>query len=202
MADTITEPETTEPEEPETPETTPAEMGTEVDSDKAVEKLQKRLGKETAEKKDLQTQLDEAVAKLKQVQEGKGPKKLSDDEKEVEANKAKDQQIIDLQNKLKLTQSKVETNDVLKEAGLTVSSDVLDLVVSVDDKKTLANAKALIEYSNSVKDGARKEFMKGIPPRDGGDTKKKPTSLNDMSMTEQSQLMRDDPDLYQKLSRK
>lgn len=194
--------ETTENTEVETPETPATEETPAVDSEKAVEKLQKRLSKETAEKKDLQGQLDEALAKLKDLSEGKGPKKLSDDEKAAKAQSEKDKQIQELQDKLKITQSKVETNDVLKEAGLTVSSDMLDLVVSADDKRTLGNAKALIEFANSVREEARKEFLKGTTPRDNGDTKARPTSLKGMSLTAQSELMRDDPKLYEQLSQK
>ena len=96
----------------------------ELDSEKVVEKLQKRLASKTAAEKETKTQLEQALARIEELEKGgkKGVKDLSDEEKATKAQQE-------------------------KEAGLTVGKDILSIVVSEDDVRTLANVKALINYT-------------------------------------------------------
>lgn len=200
----IMEPEenTTKTTETE-PTETEQEESTTVDSDKVVEKLQHRLGKEQADKNNLAKQLEEANKKLEALQKSKGDvKDLSEKDKKVAAEKEKDDQIKQLQDQLKLTNAKVQTNEVLKEAGLSVSSELLDMIVSTDDEKTYANTKAQIDFANAVQDAVRKEYLTGTTPKDTGNTIKNitETDFGKMTYDQKAKLQKDNPDLFKKMT--
>ena len=91
---------------------------------------------------------------------------------------------------------------MLKEAGLSVGSELLDVIASVEDDKTYANAKALINFANQVAESTRKELLKGKTPTDNVANPVKVTSLKGMSLSDRSQLAEDDPTLYNKLKNK
>lgn len=172
-----------------------------IDSDKVVEKLQKRIGKEQAEKNDLATQLESAKAELEKLKKP-NVTKLSEEDKKAQAEKEKDNQIKDLQDQLKLTQSKVQTNEVFKEAGLSVSPEMLDMVVSTDDNTTYDQAKALIDFANAIKESARQEFLKGTTPAASGKAVATVTQsqFNAMTMAQKVQLHASDPEQFNKLT--
>mgnify|MGYP006912744442 CR=1 FL=1 len=64
---------------------TPEDDEKKVDSDKIVEKLKKRIGKEQASKHDLEKQLKDAQAEIERIKSGKSVKKLSDEDKAKKA---------------------------------------------------------------------------------------------------------------------
>ncbi|MEQ7302951.1 capsid assembly scaffolding protein Gp46 family protein [Enterococcus avium] len=195
-----------ETEETQVDETTAEEEATEkdLDSEKVVEKLQKRLASKTFEEKETKTQLEQALSRIEELENAgkKGVKELSDEEKEKNAQQEKDKTIQDLQDKLKLAEAKTETDAVFKEAGLSVTSDVLDMVVSVDDTETFSNAKALIQFANSVQEATRKEFLKGTTPKVSGQTTKTYTQseFDAMTYSERAKLATDSPDQFRKLT--
>lgn len=133
-------------------ETAAEETGTdekELDSEKVVEKLQKRLASKTAAEKETKTQLEQALARIEELENAgkKGVKELSDEEKVAKEQQEKDAEIAKLKAQIKIAESTQQADEVLKEAGLAVGKDVLALVVDEDDSKTLANVKALINYT-------------------------------------------------------
>lgn len=142
----------TETDETHTEETAAEETETdekELDSEKVVEKLQKRLASKTAAEKETKTQLEQALARIEELENAgkKGVKELSDEEKAAKEQQEKDAEIAKLKAQIKIAESTQQADEVLKEAGLAVGKDVLALVVDEDDSKTLANVKALINYT-------------------------------------------------------
>lgn len=137
-------------------------------SDEIVSKLQKRIGKEQASKNDYKDRLEKAEAKIKELTAGKSVKQLSDDDKAKNEADEKDKTIKELQAKLARQTSLNETDKVFKEAGLKVDDDVLNMIVTNDDKQTYANAQALINYTNKVQEEVRKSFLKGATPKHNG----------------------------------
>lgn len=121
----------------------------ELSSDKVVEKLQKRLASKTAAEKETKSQLDQALERIEELENAgkKGIKELSDEEKAAKAQQEKDAEIAELKAKIKIAESTQQADEVLKEAGLTVGKEILSIVVSEDDARTLANVKALINYT-------------------------------------------------------
>lgn len=139
-----------------------------LDGDELVKKLQKRIGKEQNEKHSLQDQLDKANAKIKELQSGKSIKNLSDEDKAKKAEDEKDKEIASLRAQITRRDNIKQTDEVFKDAGLTVGDDVLNMVVVDDDKQTYANVQALIKYTNQIQSGVKKELLKGSTPKNNG----------------------------------
>lgn len=139
-----------------------------LDGDELVKKLQKRIGKEQNEKHSLQDQLDKANAKIKELQSGKSINNLSDEDKDKKAEDEKDKEIASLRAQITRRDNIKQTDEVFKDAGLTVGDDVLNMVVVDDDKQTYANVQALIKYTNQIQSGVKKELLKGSTPRNNG----------------------------------
>lgn len=138
-----------------------------LDGDKLVKKLQKRIGKEQNEKHSLQDQLDKANEKIKQLQ-SKSIKDLSDEDKAKKAESDKDKKIASLEAQITRRDNIKQTDEVFKEAGLNVSDDVLNMVVVDNDKQTYANVQALIKYTNQIQSGVKRELLKGYTPKING----------------------------------
>lgn len=150
---------------------TPEDDDKKVDSDKIVEKLKKRIGKEQASKHDLEKQLKEAQAEIERIKSGKSVKKLSDEDKAKKASDEKDAKIAELEAKLARNEAIKQTAEVFKESGLNVSDKVLDMVVANDDEKTYANVQTLIEFAQSIQSDTKKGMLKGHTPRQNGNNK-------------------------------
>ncbi len=151
---------------------TPEDDEKKVDSDKIVEKLKKRIGKEQASKHDLEKQLKDAQAEIERIKsDGKSVKKLSDDDKAKKASDEKDAKIAELEAKLARNEAIKQTAEVFKESGLNVSDKVLDMVVANDDEKTYANVQTLIEFAQSIQSDTKKGMLKGHTPRQNGNNK-------------------------------
>lgn len=146
-----------------------------LDGDKLVKKLQKRIGKEQNEKHSLQERLDKANAKIKELQSGKANKDSLDIEATMSKESEKDKEIASLRAQIARRDNIKQTDEVFKEAGLTVSDDVLNMVVVDDEKQTYANVQALIKYTNQIQSGVKKDLLKGSTPRTNG----KPTMTKD-----------------------
>lgn len=183
-------------------ETKENEEGQGVDSDKIVEKLQKRIGKEQSEKNDYAKQLAEAQKQLEEFKNGKSVHKLSENEKAKKVAAEKDNQIKELETKLKLAESTQQTDAVFKEAGFNVGSDVLNMVVNTDDEKTYANAKALIDFANSIRTDTKQEFLKGKTPTASGKPVKTVSvdEFNKMTYLEKAELAKNNPENFRKLT--
>lgn len=154
-------------EQPKNDGTDPKEEK-QLDGDKLVKKLQKRIGKEQNEKHSLQDQLDKANEKIKQLQSGKSIKDLSDEDKAKKAESDKDKKIASLEAQITRRDNIKQTDEVFKEAGLNVSDDVLNMVVVDNDKQTYANVQALIKYTNQIQSGVKRELLKGSTPKING----------------------------------
>ena len=164
----------TNEEQPKDTGTDPKEDN-KLDGDKLVKKLQKRIGKEQNEKHSLQEQLDKANAKIKELQSGKVNKDSLDIEATMSKESEKDKEIASLRAQIARRDNIKQTDEVFKEAGLTVSDEVLNMVVVEDEKQTYANVQALIKYTNQIQSGVKKDLLKGSTPRTNG----KPTMTKD-----------------------
>lgn len=80
----------------------------------------------------------------------------------------KDKEIASLRAQITRRDNIKQTDEVFKDAGLTVGDDVLNMVVVDDDKQTYANVQALIKYTNQIQSGVKKELLKGSTPRNNG----------------------------------
>lgn len=164
------------------------------DGDKVVEKLQKRIGKVQAEKNDFKEKYEAALKQIEALQKGEDPNKEpepDDNQKRINA----------LEAQIKHRDMLDQARTVITEAGFSVPKNLLDALVVDDDKQTLANVKAVVEYTNTVQEGARAQYMKGkTPPATGAAAKKLTKSeFNHMSFAEKMKLAGDNPQLYAQL---
>lgn len=139
-----------------------------IDGDKTVEKLKKRLDSKTAENHDLKQKYEEQSQLLDDLKSGrKSIKELASDDKKSKEEIEKDKEIARLKSEIARSKALSDTDAVFKSEGLVVSDEVLSMVVGngTDNETIYNNAKALTDLINTVKEDARKEFMKGTTPR-------------------------------------
>ena len=150
------------------------------DNDKIVEKLQKRIGKEQAEKNETKTQLEQALARIGELEKGgkKSVKEKSDEEKAAELQKAKDDEIASLKAQIKISNITSQADEVLKESGIALSAAELGLV-DVDEEKTYSNVKTFL----NLLDNQRSQWEKA---RNTGTTPKLVPSNNDVDVFKQA----------------
>lgn len=195
-------------EAPETnvEETTAEETETEekLDSEKVVEKLQKRLASKTAAEKETKSQLEQALARIEELENAgkKGVKTLSDEEKAVKAQEEKDAEIAKLKSQIKIAESTQQADEVLKEAGLAVGKDILALVVAEDDTQTLANVKALITYTQDQQAKWEVRRNTGTTPKRTINNQNTVTQeqFDAMPYAQKSALASSNPELFKKLT--
>jgi hypothetical protein len=173
-----------------------------VDADEIVKKLQKRIGAEQSKKNSYKEQLDNALKEIEKLKSGKSVKTLSDEDRAKKDVDEKDKEIAALKSQIARRQTLDDTDQVLRENGLVVPSDVLNFLVSDDADNTYSNVKAFIDYTETVKDSVREEFKKGRTPRVSGTTAKA-VSQQDFDMMTQKErvaLFHTDPELFRKLT--
>lgn len=151
------------------------------DNDKIVEKLQKRIGKEQAEKNETKTQLEQALARIEELEKGgkKSVKEKSDEEKAAELQKAKDDEIASLRAQIKISNITSQADEVLKESGIALSAAELGLLVDVDEEKTYSNVKTFL----NLLDNQRSQWEKA---RNTGTTPKLVPGNNDVDVFKQA----------------
>lgn len=187
---TADEPKKTEPEQKK------------VDADEIVKKLQKRIGAEQSKKNSYKEQLDNALKEIEKLKSGKSVKTLSDEDRAKKDVDEKDKEIAALKSQIARRQTLDDTDQVLRENGLVVPSDVLNFLVSDDADNTYSNVKAFIDYTETVKDSVRGEFKKGRTPRVSGTTAKAVSQkdFDGMTQKERVALFHADPELFKKLT--
>lgn len=145
-----------------------------VDTNKIISKLKGRISKEQKSKHDLQQENEALKKQLEQyadLQSGKSIKDLSDEEKAKKAESDKDKRIAELEATIKRNKALRETQEIFVESGLNVSNEVLEMVVADDAKTTLANATAITNLIENVKETTRKELLAGKTPQNFGKPK-------------------------------
>lgn len=155
-------------------ENTDVEDAQKVDTNKIISKLKGRISKEQKSKHDLQQENEALKKQLEQyadLQSGKSIKDLSDEEKAKKAESDKDKRIAELEATIKRNKALRETQEIFTESGLNVSNEVLEMVVADDAKTTLANATAITNLIENVKEATRKELLAGKTPQNFGKPK-------------------------------
>lgn len=138
-----------------------------VDPEKVIEKLQKRIGKEQADKNETKTQLEQALARIEELEKGgkKSIKEKSDEEKAADLQKEKDDKIAALEAQIKLSNITSEADEVLKESGIALKAEELALLVDVDEEKTFSNIKTLLGLLENQRIQWEKGRNTGVTPK-------------------------------------
>ena len=137
------------------------------DADKIVEKLQKRLDSKVKAEKETKTQLEQALARIEELEQNgkKSVKEQSAKEKEAEEQKAKDDEIAKLKQQIKLAEVTQQADEVLKESGLSLGKDMLSLLVNEDEEQTYSNVKSLIAFLDNQQQQWEVKRNTGVTPK-------------------------------------
>ena len=174
------------------------------DNDKIVEKLQKRIGKEQAEKNETKTQLDQALSRIEELEKGgkKSVKEKSDEEKAAELQKAKDDEIASLKAQIKISNITSQADEVLKESGIALSAAELGLLVDVDEEKTYSNVKTFLNLLDNQRSQWEKARNTGTTPKrvPGNVISVDKDKFDSMTYAEKAELAKSNPDEFKKLT--
>jgi hypothetical protein len=174
------------------------------DSDKIVEKLQKRIGKEQAEKNETKTQLEQALARIEELENGgkKSVKEKSDEEKAAELQKAKDDEIASLKAQIKISNITSQADEVLKESGIALSAAELGLLVHVDEEKTYSNVKTFLNLLDNQRSQWEKARNTGITPKlvPGNVVSVDKDKFDSMTYAEKAELAKNNPEEFKKIT--
>lgn len=137
------------------------------DADKIIEKLQKRLDSKTKAEKETKTQLEQALARIEELEKGgkKSVKEQSVEDKEAQAQQAKDDEIAQLKQQIKLAEVTQQADEVLKESGLALGKDMLSLLVNEDEEQTYSNVKSLISFLDAQQKQWEIKRNTGVTPK-------------------------------------
>lgn len=142
------------------------------ETDKTVEKLQKRLHAETANKHSLEEQVSNLQKQIedltKKSDKPKNVAKLSEEDKKNKALEEAQKRNAELEAQLKRNEVLSQTRTVFQEDGINVNDDVLGLIVADDDERTYKNIVAIKNLIQSTTETARKGFLQGSTPKDTG----------------------------------
>lgn len=173
-----------------------------LDSEKIIEKLKSRLGKEQSKKNDALEQLDDLKKEFEKLKKEKSESKLSSEELNKKELSEKDSQIAKLEAEIRHRDAVAEVDGVFKDSGLNVGPKILDMVTTDNPDDTYSNAQAIIDLINTVREDSRKSFLKGTTPKTSG--AKSPVtgvSLNKMSLIDIARLKKTDPEAYREKAR-
>lgn len=120
-----------------------------VDSDKVVEKLQNRLKNETKQKKDTESKLAEALKELEEIKNN--PKKTIKEKSIEDKLIEKDKENETLRNQIRAAEITKQADEVLRESGFAVTTEMLSILVNADEEKTFSNIKAFVDYASTIK---------------------------------------------------
>lgn len=171
--------------DPEVDDNQPNEDNT-VEVDKlndTIKKMERRINRLTAKNKELTQQLEESVSPQQTTE--------TDDIDE------RDAEIARLKAQIAMDKSKSQANREFNEAGLTVSDDLLSLVVSDNDDTTADNVDLIIDLLKSTKEQAKQELLRGGKTPKASGTKKVDVDPSKMGLEERSELFRTNPSMYQ-----
>ncbi|WP_307984099.1 DUF4355 domain-containing protein [uncultured Lactococcus sp.] len=176
-----------------------------VDPEKVIEKLQKRIGKEQADKNEMKSQLEQALARIEELEKGgkKSIKEKSDEEKAADLQKEKDDEIAALKAQIKLSNITSEADEVLKESGLALKAEELALLVDVDEEKTYSNVKTFLGLLENQRIQWEKERNTGVTPKKvPSETSPKVTKedFDRMTALERAELFKKDPQTFKHIT--
>ncbi|WP_314737077.1 DUF4355 domain-containing protein [Limosilactobacillus urinaemulieris] len=182
--------EATNTEQPEQPQEGSQRTFTQAEVDKMVKKRMARYDRD--HQNEVESAKNEAV---------KLAKMNKDQKKDYELQQAQ-QQAQDAEAKLARYELRDAARKQLIDAGYTPTDDDIDLIVTDKAESTQANAKALLNMVERIKESVRNDLLKGKTPAGSGMPVKKQKSLNEMSLMERVKLRQEDPKQYQDLVNK
>ena len=126
-------------------------------------------------------------------------KEQSTEDKEADAQKAKDDEIAQLRQRIKLAEVTQQADEVLKESGLALGKDMLSLLVNEDEEQTYSNVKSLISFLDTQQKQWEVKRNTGTTPKRLKNTGLTQEQFEKMGYSERVQLKLSNPETYTKL---
>lgn len=175
-----------------------------IDSEKVIEKLQKRLGKETSEKNETKEQLEKALLEIDELKKAskKGVKELSEEDKAKQEQNAKDSKIKELENQIKIQNITSQVDEVLKESGFALNKEELSLVVNSDEEVSYSNVQTLISLINRDREQQAIKRNTGVTPKrtPSNSTVVTKEQFNAMSYAEKAKFAAENPQQFSEIT--
>lgn len=186
--------------------TEPKQEGKDLNS--VIEKLQKRLNSKTQAEKETKDQLAHALERIEQLEKKQKGLKVREGKEDAKTNNEqtlldeRDKEIADLKRQIKRSESRIQADEVLKEAGLSVGRDLLDTLVSDEDEQTLANVKALVNFVNELQKAWELKRNSGTAPKKtpGGTKTVTAEEFSKMTYAQRVTLAKENKELFKKLT--
>lgn len=178
------------------------------DLNSVIEKLQKRLNSKTQAEKETKDQLAHALERIEQLEKKQKGLKVREGKEDAKTNNEqtlldeRDKEIADLKRQIKRSESRIQADEVLKEAGLSVGRDLLDTLVSDEDEQTLANVKALVNFVNELQKAWELKRNSGTAPKKtpGGTKTVTAEEFSKMTYAQRVTLAKENKELFKKLT--
>jgi len=179
---------------------TGTETGTETTKTYTQEEVNQMLQAE-ADKRVTEALKKAEQKKIKAVEEAKKLGQMNEQQKYEYQLQQKEKELNDRLTQISLMENKNEASKILSEKGLSLS--LVDFVVAEDAETMMANITLLDnEFKKCVKAEVEKRLSSSTPkknlPLDGALTKE---SFNKMSLAQQTELFKNNPDLYKSLTK-
>lgn len=186
--------------------TEPKQEGKDLNS--VIEKLQKRLNSKIQAEKETKDQLAHALERIEQLEKKQKGLKVREGTEDAKTNNEqtlldeRDKEIADLKRQIKRSESRIQADEVLKEAGLSVGRDLLDTLVSDEDEQTLANVKALVNFVNELQKAWELKRNSGTAPKKtpGGTKTVTAEEFSKMTYAQRVTLAKENKELFKKLT--
>lgn len=152
-------------ESTETEKESAAEEEETVDVDKVADKLKKRLDSTVKAKKKTESELEEALKRIEDLEKGKTVKELSEEDKESVEKETQSNKIKELEEQLKLRDITSQVDEVLKESGFMLTKDELNLLVNSDEETSYNNVKTFVGLINRDREQQAIKRNTGYTPK-------------------------------------
>lgn len=179
---------------------TGTETGTETTKTYTQEEVNQMLQAE-ADKRVTEALKKAEQKKIKAVEEAKKLGQMNEQQKYEYQLQQKEKELNERLTQISLMENKNEASKILSEKGLSLS--LVDFVVAEDAETMMANINILDnEFKKCVKAEVEKRLSSSTPkknlPLDGALTKEQ---FNKMSLAQQTELYKNNPDLYKSLTK-
>lgn len=186
-----------DPDNPKDPE----EPNTEDEKTVSVAEMQRRIKKEQERFEDYQRELEDKFEE--KLNEAEKLRKMNEEEKQKYEQEKKDKRIEELENQLNRHGLEKEATSMLAEHDIPISDEVFNVVVGGDADQTKEKVDWFVELIDGIAEKKIEDYKKGETPKSTkgapSSASKNPFSEEHFNLTEQGRLLKDNPELYEKL---
>ena len=166
-----------------------------------VAEMKRRIAKEQEKvqehQKDLEAKFEEKLNEAEKL------RKMNEKEKQEYEQQKKDDRIKELETQLNRHGLEKEATSMLSEHNVPINDEIFNVVVGEDADQTKEKVDWFVGLIDDIAENKLEEYKKGKTPKStkgsSSSANKNPFSKDHFNLTEQGRLLREDPELYEKL---